>query len=71
MPVSVTVCTEKRLNAINNLSIAVRKLSEALASNVNVSIANNTIIGSKEKAAVSVDLSEGVTETKILEEDDF
>lgn len=61
--VKVTVQTEKRLTAINNLSIAIRKLAEALASGTTIEITGNTFHGGD--PAILVDIDEEVTETKI------
>jgi len=58
--IKVTVQTEKRLNAINNLSEAIKHVAEALAIGTKVEITNNTLGGNP---AVSVDVEEDVSET--------
>ena len=61
--IKVTVQTEKRLIAINNLSIAVRKIAEALATGTTVMLTNNVFHGGD--PAVSINTEEEVTETII------
>ncbi|MBA7682338.1 hypothetical protein ES703_90688 [subsurface metagenome] len=61
--IKVTVQTEKRLAAINNLSIAIRKVAEALASGTTVEITNNTFNGGD--PALLIKTEEEITETKI------
>lgn len=61
--IKVTVQTEERLKAINNLSIAIRKVAEALAAGTTVEIRDNTFQGGD--PAISVDTGEEVSETKI------
>ena len=61
--IKVTVQTEKRLTAINNLSIAIRKVAEALVSGTTVEIKDNTFHGGD--PAILVDADEEVNETKI------
>ena len=61
--VKVTIQTEKRLIAINNLSIAIRKVAEALASGTRVEIVDNVFHGGD--PSILVDTDEEVIETKI------
>ena len=61
--IRVTVQTEKRLAAINNLSLAIRKLAEALAAGTKVEIVDNVFHGGD--PAVLVETDEEVAETKI------
>lgn len=64
--IKVTVQTEDRLAAINNLSIAIRDVARALRTGTLVEIISNKIQGDP---AVSVDTEEEVAETKIVEND--
>ena len=59
--VKVTVQTEKRLNAINNLAEAIKHVAKALATGSRVEIINNTFNGGD--PAVSVDVEEDILET--------
>ena len=61
--VRVTVQKENRLRAINNLSIAVRKVAEALAYQTKVEISDCTI--SHVDTGIVVDTNDDVLETKI------
>lgn len=61
--IKVTVQTEDRLRAINNLSIAVRRVAEALLIGTNVTIKDCKI--KNNGTAINIDTSENVTETKI------
>jgi len=61
--IKVTVQTEKRLLAINNLSAAILKVAEALASGTLVEVKNNVFHGGD--PALSIDTAEEVIETKI------
>ena len=61
--IKVTVQTEKRLEAINNLAIAVKKIAEALASGTKVVIKDN--IFNSGNPAVNIDSAEKIFETKI------
>ena len=53
--VMVTVQQSDRMASINNLSAAIRNVSEALASNVDVSIRDCTIQGSEIGVAIATD----------------
>lgn len=61
--IRVTVQTEDRLLAINNLAIAIRKLAEALASGTSVSIVDNVFHDGD--PAILIDTAEEVTKTHI------
>lgn len=61
--IKVTVQTEQRLVAINNLSIAIRKVAEALVSGTVVEIKDNVFKGGD--PSILVETNEEVTETKI------
>ena len=63
--IKVTVQTQDRMVAINNLSIAIKKLAEALASNVSVSLIDNQFNGGN--PAVQIDTAQEVNETQIME----
>ena len=64
--VRVTVQTEKRLNAINNLSIAIRKVAEALSSGTEITIKDNVFHNSGEEPPVNIDsTTEKGIETRI------
>jgi len=57
----VTVQQQDRLVAINNLSIAIRKVAEALASNVNVTVSKCTFHNGY--PAIRIDTAQDITET--------
>ncbi len=59
--IKVTVQTEKRLNAINNLSEAIKFVAKALDSGTRVEITDNVFKGGD--PTVSVDAQEEVFET--------
>ncbi len=61
--VRVTVQTEDRLRAINNLSIAIRRVAEALASGTLVEIKDSVFHGGN--PAVNINTVEEVTKTMI------
>jgi hypothetical protein len=61
--IKVTVQTEKRLDVISNLAVAVKELSKALGIGTHVSLTNCTFSGGD--PAVSIDTSEETTETII------
>ena len=61
--VKVTVQTEKRLTAINNLSAAIRSVADALAIGTHVTIKDCDISASD--TGIQIDTAEKVTETKI------
>ena len=61
--IKVTVQTEKRLNAINNLSEAIKHVAIALASGPVVEITGNTIKGVA--TGIHIDTQEEIFETTI------
>ncbi len=61
----VTVQTEERLRAINNLSKAISDVAKALASNVTVEIKNNSI--SCAENGIKIDTAQTVDRTEIKE----
>ena len=65
--IKVTVQTEKLLQAINNLSIAIRDLAKALGLGTQVDIKDCTFTGLDPgaEAMVVIETAEEVTETKI------
>ena len=63
--IKVTVQTEKRLNAITNLAVAIKHVAKALAEGTHVEISSNTFHGGD--PAVKIDIAEDVTETIIKE----
>ena len=63
--IKVTVQTEDRLRAINNLCEAIKNVSKALASNVRVDISDCHIQSSG--TAIAIDASLENTKTEILE----
>ena len=62
--VTVTVQQADRLMAINNLSMAIKDVARALATNVEVSISGCTFKGGN--PAVNIDTAQDVTETEIV-----
>ena len=64
--IKVTVQTEDRLQAITNLSAAIKAVAEALSVGTHVEISNNTFNG--QGTAIKVDVAEVVNETIIKEE---
>lgn len=61
--IQVTVQTEKRLNAINNLSKAIKHVAEALASGTHVTISDSIFNGGD--PAVLIETEKDVNETII------
>jgi len=61
--IKVTIQTEKRLNAINNLSEAVKYVAKALSSGTQVAISNCNFQGGD--PALNIDTASVVNETKI------
>jgi len=61
--VKVTVQTEDRLKAINNLSEAIKCVAMALSTGTQVEISGNTFKGGN--PAVSINTEEKVFETKV------
>ena len=62
--IKVTVQTEKRLQAITNMAIAIKHLAKALGIGTHVAITDCTIVNSAENG-ISVNTTEETTETKI------
>ena len=67
--IRVTVQTEERLKAINNLSFAIKKVAEALAEGTHVTISDCTFYSSDAEPAVSVDTTQETKETLIANEE--
>lgn len=67
--IKVTVQTQDRLNAINNLCLAIRDCARALSENVIVNIYDNDIRSGKGGAGITLDTSQAVKETKIFKEE--
>ena len=65
--IQVTVQTEDRLKAINNLSEAIRDVARALVSNVRVIIKDSAFNHIKNGIAVNIDTAQKVEKTEIKE----
>ena len=65
--IKITVQTEDRLKAINNLSAAIRDCAKALCTNVSVDIINNSFDVKGKNPAIKIDTTQEVTKTTIKE----
>ena len=61
--IKVTVQTEKRLNAINNLSQAIADVAKALSSGTHVTVNDCNFVNTD--MGIQIETDEKVTETKI------
>lgn len=67
--IKVTVQTEKRMEAINNMAMAINKLSDALTTGTRVHLTGCNFYNT-EGSAVNIETLDEVTETLVYKTDD-